>query len=78
MMGPETSSRVMLRDNKIYQTMFELSRDAILTLEPPSWGITACNIADYKVISGVRERGFTFKTPPADLPTVSTGWATVC
>lgn len=49
MMGPETSSRVMLRDNKIYQTMFELSRDAILTLEPPSWGITACNIAAIKL-----------------------------
>ena len=48
-MVTETSPQVMHRDNKVYQMMFELSRDAILTIEPPSWCVTACNIASVKL-----------------------------
>ncbi|MGB8219993.1 MAG: PAS domain S-box protein [Methanoregula sp.] len=50
-MVPETSPQVMHRDNKFYQMMFELSRDAILTIEPPSWCVTACNIASVKLFN---------------------------
>jgi len=54
-MAPAASSQVMLLDNRVFQTMFELSRDAILTIEPPSWEITACNIASVKLFQAARK-----------------------
>ncbi len=45
----EPFPQVMPYDDTVYQMVFEVSRDAILSIEPPSWNITACNRASVKL-----------------------------
>ena len=67
----------MHRDNKFYQMMFELSRDAILTIEPPSWCVTACNIASVKLFNASCKEDLLTKKFPQISPQYQPGWGTV-
>ncbi|ABS55877.1 signal transduction histidine kinase [Methanoregula boonei 6A8] len=48
-MVPETFSRGPAGDDGVYQLMFELSRDAVLNIEPFSGEISACNTASIQL-----------------------------
>ena len=48
-MAPEASPSVMAGDDRICQLLFDLSRDAILTIEPRSGDISACNSASVQL-----------------------------
>ncbi|NOQ22466.1 MAG: PAS domain S-box protein [Candidatus Aegiribacteria sp.] len=50
-------------DEKKYRTLFEASRDAIMTLEPPDWSFTAGNPATIKMFRCESEADFTSKQP---------------
>lgn len=48
---------------KRYKTLYESSKDAIMTLEPPTWGFTSGNPATLKMFMAKDEKEFTSKTP---------------
>ena len=48
-MVPETSPAVMAGDDRVCQLLFDLSRDAILNIEPQSGDISACNSASVQL-----------------------------
>ena len=45
-------------DENKYKVLFETSRDAIMTLEPPTWRFTACNPATVKLFGAKDEAEF--------------------
>jgi len=46
-----------------YRNLFESSRDAMMTLEPPSWRFTSCNPATVQIFMARDEAEFTSKEP---------------
>lgn len=49
--------RIKKSENK-YQTLYETSKDAIMTLEPPSWKFTSGNPATIKMFNCIDEKQF--------------------
>lgn len=50
-------------DEEKYKSLYETSRDAIMTLEPPSWSFTAGNTTTIKMFRCECESDFTSKQP---------------
>lgn len=50
-------------DEQKYRSLFETSRDAIMTLEPPDWSFTAGNPATVKMFKCESEADFTSRQP---------------
>jgi PAS domain S-box-containing protein len=46
-----------------YKILFESSRDAIMTLEPPKWNFTSCNPATIKLFGATDEKHFLSTVP---------------
>ena len=53
---------------RLYRALFETSRDAIMTLEPPSWKFTSGNPATVKMFRATNERDFVAHAPWALSP----------
>jgi two-component system NtrC family sensor kinase len=60
-----TAQTVNDREEK-YRSLFEGSRDAIMTIEPPLWNFTACNQATVELFRAGTKEGFT-KLGPKDV-----------
>ncbi len=50
-------------NEQMYRSLYETSRDAIMTLEPPDWSFTAGNPATIKMFGCENEADFTSKQP---------------
>jgi PAS domain S-box-containing protein len=57
------TSKQLLESEEKYRELFESSRDAIMTLEPPSWKFTSCNPATLKLFKVETEEKFTSLGP---------------
>ena len=57
------AEEVILKSEAKYRTLFDLSRDAIMTLAPPSWKFTSANLSTVKLFGYDSEKEFTFKGP---------------
>ena len=55
-------------EDKKYRLLYETSRDAIMTLEPPTWEFTAGNISAIKMFGTTSEDEFTSLTPDKASP----------
>lgn len=53
----------MTEKEKIYRTLFESSRDAIMMLAPPDWLFTAGNPATIEMFKAKDEKQFVAKGP---------------
>jgi PAS domain S-box-containing protein len=53
----------LIESREKYRTLFEPSKDAIMTLEPPSWNFTSGNKAMVKMFKAKNERDFISKQP---------------
>ena len=51
------------RSEEKYRTLFESSRDALMTLAPPSWMFTSCNPAALEMFGAKDESEFTSASP---------------
>ena len=60
--------RVLLASEERYRKLFESSRDAIMTLEPPSWRFTSGNPATVRMSGATSEQDFTTRQPWALSP----------
>ncbi len=60
----ERKQAAALRENEQkYRALFEVSHDAIMTLEPPSWRFTSGNPACVKMFGAWNEEGFLSEAP---------------
>lgn len=59
----ERSQMALRESEERYRTLFESSRDAIMTLEPPSWQFTSGNPACVAMFGAEDEDGFTSHGP---------------
>ena len=57
------SEKDVLESEQRYRALFDLSRDAIMTLAPPSWKFTSANLATVKLFKAKNESEFIDKGP---------------
>jgi len=57
------AEKKQLEDEEKYKSLFETSKDAIMTLEPPDWAFTAGNPATVEMFKCGSEADFTSKQP---------------
>gem|GEM_PF-1818284 len=50
-------------ESERYRSLFESSKDAIMTLEPPNWNFTSCNLATVHLFNAKSEKRFIACTP---------------
>jgi PAS domain-containing protein len=61
--GRKNAEEALVSSEKKFRTIFESSRDAIMTLEPPSWLFTSANQATVEMFKAKDEADFTFHEP---------------
>ena len=57
------AEKIIAESEKRYRMLFDLSRDAIMTLAPPSWKFTSANLATIKLFKAKDETALTDKRP---------------
>lgn len=61
--GRREMEKALTLSEKRFRILFESSRDAIMTLEPPSWKFTSCNFATVQLFGVKGEEEFFSKGP---------------
>jgi PAS domain S-box-containing protein len=59
----EERTKELAKSNLRYQTLYDSSADAIMTLEPPTWSFTSGNGATIEMFKARDEKEFTSKAP---------------